>query len=86
MGYHVEGPTPIQDLITSAVLGGILGFSVFVIAEATGIVDSVLRSLELSEIRRRIDMVQFVIAGVILGVVLDLIGKLAPRRSGASAR
>lgn len=81
MGYN-DRPTPVQDMITSAMMGVVLGFTVFVIAEATGVIDSVFRAAELSEIGTRIDVTHFVILGAILGVVLDLIGKLTPMRPG----
>lgn len=83
MGYHNPGNTPIQDVITSAVTGSILGLSLFVIAEATGIMDVTFRALDLSDVGRRIGVVQFVIVGAILGTVSDLIGKLTRLRPGA---
>lgn len=83
MGYHHQGTTPIQDLITSAVMGSILGLSLFVIAEATGIMDAIFRAVDLPDVGRRIGGVQFVIVGAILGAVSDLISKLARLRPGA---
>lgn len=76
MGYHNQGATPIQDVITSAVMGSVLGLSLFVITEATGIMDATVRAMDLLDVGRRIGGVQFVIVGAILGAVSDLIGKL----------
>lgn len=75
-----DSSTPIQDIITSAFLGAILGFTFYVLSEMTGFVDYLLLRFGLSGIGGRFGAVQFVILGVVLGIVVDLIGKLTPSR------
>lgn len=74
--YGDTGTTPIQDLISSAFLGLILGVTLFAIFEQTGTIDYVLRKLDLSDLRGRIGITQFGIFGALFGVVLDFLGKL----------
>ena len=83
MGYSkhsVTSATPIQDLISSAVLGMILGVTLFVLSEQTGLLSYGLRRLDLPALGGRIGVTQFVIFGAGLGIVLDVLGKLFARR------
>lgn len=83
MGYSKHSKTsstPVQDLISSAVFGVVLGFTLFVISEQTDLLGYVLRRFDLPALGGRIGVTQFVIFGAGLGVVLDLFGKLFSRR------
>jgi len=83
MGYSKHSETsasPVEDVISSAVLGAILGVTLFVITEQTEVVSYVLRRFGLPALGGRFGATQFVIFGAGLGIVLDLFGKLFSRR------
>lgn len=81
MGDFDSRSTPIQDIITSAFAGAILGFMFYLLSEATGAVDYLLLRSGISGIGGRLGDVQFVIFGAILGIVGDVLGKLKKLRS-----
>ena len=72
---------PIQDLISSVILGAILGVTFYVLDSITGLSGHATRQMGIPHVGGRIGVLQFVILGGVVGAVMDLVGKL--RRYGA---
>lgn len=68
--------TPLTDLLSSALFGGIFGFTVYLLLDQARLIDQMFREAGLSGVGGRIEGAEFVVLGALLGIVLDLAGKL----------
>lgn len=69
----------IEEFIRPAVLGFAFGSLLFVISEQTALIDHALHWLNLSEMGKYLGPKQLAIAGVLLGIGLNVLDKLFTR-------